>query len=310
LEHLTVKGKCMSSLVEELQRDALNPIVRVSDLLRKAKTIAYKLDLPELAKWVESELSGYSDTASVPKYRVLKGRVKGHNPYHGWQPVIFGDESTEDAFSNQPIGQKVAELEDVSARSENGTLMVPLSSQAKQLLMRATGMELDFALMVSASAPVGILDAVRNALLDWSLKLEKSGIRGDGMSFSSEERKKAHETQAVYNIGNIQTFTGNMGSGSGNFSVKGNTVNAESKAAVEALVGKIRANEGQLGLAPTSAQELHQALDGIQNEMKSPKPSGSRIHGYLASIRNIAEGVAGSLAAQGILYELSKLMPQ
>jgi len=41
----------MSSLVDELQRDALNPGVGVSDLLRKAKTIAVKLDLPALAAW-------------------------------------------------------------------------------------------------------------------------------------------------------------------------------------------------------------------------------------------------------------------
>jgi len=296
-------------LVEELQRDALNANVRVSDLLRKAKTIAHKLDLPELAEWVESELNGYPSTASVPEYRIVKGQVKGRNPFHGWQPVLFDDENIEDAFSKQPIGQKVAELEDVSARSKNGNLMVPLSTQAKQLLMRTTGMEMDFAIVVSTSVPVGILDAVRNALLDWSLKLEKSGIRGDGMSFSNEERKKAHETQATYNIGTIQTFTGNMGSGSGNFSVTGNTVNAESKAAIEALVSKIRANEGQLGLEPTSARELHQALEGIQIEMKNPSPSASCIHGFLASIRNIAEGAAGSLVAQGILYELSKLMP-
>ncbi len=45
---LLLKRNRMSSLVEELQRDALDHRVRLSDLLRKAKTIAVKLDLPEL----------------------------------------------------------------------------------------------------------------------------------------------------------------------------------------------------------------------------------------------------------------------
>jgi len=228
----------MSSLVDELQQGALNPDVRVSDLLRKAKAIAIKLDLPELAARVERELNGYDDS-KVPDYRIIRGRMKGHNPFHGWQPVIFDDAAIEDAFSKQPIAQRVAELEHVidGAKSgKSGELMVPLSSQATQALMQATGMMMDFQLRVSASDPVGILDAVRNALLDWSLKLERLGIKGEGMSFSNEERKKAHETHATYNIGSIGDFCRKYGVGSGNFSVDGNVVNGDAKAAILALL--------------------------------------------------------------------------
>ena len=48
----------MPSLVDELQRDALNANVKVSDLLRKAKTIAVKLDLPELACIIREDRVG------------------------------------------------------------------------------------------------------------------------------------------------------------------------------------------------------------------------------------------------------------
>jgi hypothetical protein len=298
----------MSSLVEELQRDALNHLVRLSDVLRKAKTIAVKLDLPDLEKWVENELNGYQSGADVPDYRVIIGQVQGFNPYHGWRPVQFNDTVTEQKFTKRHITSQVAELESLVAKSSDGQLQVPLSAEAQHLLRSVTGFDFEFITAMSASEVVGILDAVRNALLDWSLKLEKLGVKGEGMSFSDDERKRVHETQAIYNIGTIGTFTGNMGSGSGNFIVKGNTVNAESKAAIEALVSKIRDNEAQLGLVPVSAHELHQTLDGIRNEMKNPKASASRINGFLTSIRTIAEGAAGSLAAQGILYELSKLI--
>jgi hypothetical protein len=299
----------MSSLVDELQRDALNPDVRVSDLLRKAKTIAVKLDLPELAAWVEKELNGYGDS-QVPDYRIIRGRLKGLNPYHGWQPVIFDDPDLEDAFSKQAIGQRVAELEHVVDRGENserGELMIPLASVAAQHLMRATGQTMEFQIRVSASDPVGILDAVRNALLDWGLKLEQSGIKGEGMSFSNEERKKAHQTHATYNIGSIQTFTGNMGSGSGNFSVDGNVVNGDTKAAILALVRQIKEQEGGLALKPETKAELDFALAGLHEEVSVSKPDTNKVRGFLASIRNIAEGAAGSLAAQGILYALSNL---
>lgn len=297
----------MPSLVEELQRDALNANAKVSDLLRKAKAIAVKLELPELEEWVEHELNGYPE-GDVPEYRVIVGQVKGRNPFHGWQPVIFGSQEIEEAYSKRRVYQRVAELENAVALSRGGELTIPFTSHAIQLLRDATGFDFDFTLMVNGSNVVGLLDAVRNTLLEWSLRLEKSGVKGEGMTFSDDERKKAHETQAVYNIGTIQTFTGNMGSGSGNFSVEGNTVNVMPKAAIESLIHKIRDNEAQLGLEPESTRELHQALDGLQTEIKAAQPSAKLINGFLASVRGVAEKAAGSLVAQGILYELGKLM--
>jgi len=298
----------MSSLVEELQRDTLNHHARLSDVLRKAKAIAVKLDLPELEKWVENELNGYQSGADVPDYRVIIGQLQGFNPFHGWRPVQFNSTATEQKFTKRHITSQVAELESLVARSSDGQLQVPLSAEAQRLIRDATGFDFEFTTAMSANEVVGILDAIRNALLDWSLKMEKLGVKGEGMSFSDDERKRAHETQAIYNIGKIETFTGNMGSGSGHFSVEGNTVNVTYKAAIESLVRKIRDNEAQLGLEPESTRELHEALDGLQTEIKATQPSAKRINGFLASVRGIAEKAAGSLVAQGILYELGKLM--
>jgi hypothetical protein len=174
--------------------------------------------------------------------------------------------------------------------------------------MQVTDEDIAFSGMIRASAPVGILDAVRNALLDWSLKLEKSGIKGDGMSFSNEERTKAHESQPTYNIGTIGTFTGNMGSGSGTFAVEGNIVSSDSRTAILDLIERIRSNEVQLGLTSESVQNLQLALDSLQQETESDTPSSNLITTLLGSIKAMAEGAGGSLAASGILYELSKLV--
>jgi hypothetical protein len=199
-------------------------------------------------------------------------------------------------------------LESLVAKSSDGQLRVPLSAEAQHVLRNVTGFDFEFTTAMSASDVVGILDAIRNALLEWSLKLEKLGVKGEGMSFSDDERKKAHETQAVFNIGTIGTFTGTMGSGNGDFTVHGDVINAVSKAAILDLVDKIRSSEPQLGLKSESAQNLTHTLDALEHEVRSRKPTPVRVRELLATIRNIAEGAAGSLAAQGILYELSKLM--
>jgi hypothetical protein len=298
----------MSSLIEELQRDALDRRPSVGELLRKAKTIAVKLDLPDLEKWVEKELNGYL-SEDVPDYRIVVGQVQFLHPTRGWRPVVFPNSEMEEMISKRQVFQRAAELENlVAACGEAGGLQIPLPAEAKALLMELFGYRVDFTVAVPVSSVVGILDAVRNAMLDWALKLEKSGVMGQGMSFSADERKRAREVTAIYNIGSIGTFQGNMGSGRGNFSVQGNTINTESKAAIEGLIGRIRASESQLGLERASAQKLREALASLEQEIEKGKSSGTRVTEFLASIRNIAEGAVGSLAAQGILYEVSKLM--
>ena len=299
----------MSSLVEELQRGALDPNTKVSDLLRMAKTIAVKLNLPELAVWVDKELSGYPDGDDLPEYRMTKGQVVGHNPYRGWRPVQFGDNQMETTFSTVRLGHKIAELEHLlySSQKDEGHISMTLSAEAGQLLREVTGYNFDFKLRLGASDPIGVLDAVRNALLDWSLKLEQSGIKGEGMSFSNEERKKAHATPATIHIGNIGTFTGNVGSVSGNLNIEGNTINADAKGAISDLARQIREKQDTLGLSPTVKATLNSDLDGLNQELSTAKPEASKVRSFLASIQTIAEGAAKSLLTQGILFELSKI---
>ncbi len=49
----------MSSVIVELQREALDRNVHVSDLLRKALVVARNLALTEFQRWIELELNGY-----------------------------------------------------------------------------------------------------------------------------------------------------------------------------------------------------------------------------------------------------------
>jgi hypothetical protein len=64
----------MTSLVEELQKDALNSSVSVLDLLRKALVVATKLNIDEFKEWIELELKGYSDKKRFPIIVLLLAR--------------------------------------------------------------------------------------------------------------------------------------------------------------------------------------------------------------------------------------------
>jgi hypothetical protein len=79
----------MLPLVLQLQADALNSDVSVSDLLLKAKVVATKLDLTDFLQWIEHELNGYTDKNEVPMYRKIRGRAQAYNTYYGrcFKPV-------------------------------------------------------------------------------------------------------------------------------------------------------------------------------------------------------------------------------
>src|SRR5262249_45411953 len=63
----------VASLVIELQRDALNPRVPVSSLLRKVVVVARKLGLRDLEKWTQLELRGYGRRGAPELCLLLRG---------------------------------------------------------------------------------------------------------------------------------------------------------------------------------------------------------------------------------------------
>ena len=60
----------MTSIVLELQAEAMDAGTDLGSLLRKSLAVATKLQLSEWIAWCRSELNGYEPGATVPKYRV------------------------------------------------------------------------------------------------------------------------------------------------------------------------------------------------------------------------------------------------
>jgi hypothetical protein len=195
----------MTSLVMELQHDALDENVQLSAILRKTMVVARKLDVPELITWCKSELDGYSGER-IPDYRKVKGLVKAHNPYNGLMlPIVWTSEPPEELISRY-IGQSIPELQEMAGRPQSGTLIVPFPEPLGYKLMADWDTPTPPVLVVDRSQVISILDRVRSLVLDWSLKLESKGIIGSGMTFSKEEKQTARQSHI-----NIETFQGILG---------------------------------------------------------------------------------------------------
>lgn len=285
----------MDSIVLELQREALDKAVAVTDLLRKAYVVAKKLKIPELAEWINNELNGYGETKKVPTYRNISGHVKAWNPYHGWQPVVFQDAEMEKILSSRACGQTIAELEDmVKERSPDGTFHMPFSSKILNQLRRAIHFDTEITLITDRTSLVRILDAVRNIILNWAMKLEEDGILGEGYTFSQKEK---HEVEKhSYNINNF--FGSVEGAQIQQGTIGSSQIQELDLGKVELLLSEIRKHIGSLGLTPPVEEETVAELDTIETQMRSPRPKTLIIKESLRSIRTILEGAGGDLAAE------------
>jgi hypothetical protein len=196
----------MSSLVEELQRDALSEDVPVGNLLRKALVVATKLKLNEFRQWIELELNGFIEQGPVPGYRRLRGRVVFASPQYGTRPVLIQDEELADLLSQHHERGSVPFLEELLRKGKDkGWLCVDFVGPQREYLLAPYQMAPGLPqLHIPITNLVPILDAVRNAILRWSLKLEEDGIKGEGLSFSKDERQTAEKE--AKELGNPTNF--------------------------------------------------------------------------------------------------------
>ena len=280
----------------------------VTDLLRKAYVVARKLKLEDFEKWIKLELDGYTDNAEIPEYRIVNGTVKAWNPYHGWQSMYFEETRVADILSNRPNGQRIAEIESLLENiAQNGdNLQMPFSAEQENMICEAVGERIQVTLMTPSTSLVRVLDAVRNIILNWALKLEEDGVLGENMTFSNDEKDKVESHS--YNVNNFYgEVTGSQ--------IQQNSPNANqtqslkefSTTNIKNFISSLKNKVDKIELEDDIAKELNAEILTIEIQNTSPRPKESILKESLSSIRTILEGATGSVAGQ-LLLELGKLI--
>lgn len=196
----------MGSIVLELQANAMDDNVSIQALLRKAYAISIKLSVEDSKQWIEAEMNGYGAGKKIPMYRRIRGTLQAINPVIGPIPVQVGDNDIEDTLSVFQFRQSIAEIEGIINKHGKGFL-IPFTGSQLSSLQDFFKSEYQFRLSFSATSLIPIVDNVRNTILQWALRLEKEGVTGDGLSFSSDEVNKAHMSTHI----NIKNFQGVLG---------------------------------------------------------------------------------------------------
>jgi hypothetical protein len=171
-------------LVREIRDGVLDEDTNISAVLRKAKVLAATLQNEQFTSWVTHELKGYPKLDEVPEYREIFSPVLGNfidgfgssiNRYQlpvSQMPDYLRADAVRVRFSN-PIG----EIESL-ARSGGQDLRHPWPPEAVFVLRKTISISGNYVL-IEAYQPIftphleGILEAVRNHLLDFLLALQQ-----------------------------------------------------------------------------------------------------------------------------------------
>ncbi|MBA3883837.1 MAG: hypothetical protein H0X73_14305 [Chthoniobacterales bacterium] len=128
--------------------------------------------------------------------------MKMFNPYNGVWMQFAGLGPVKTSCS-----QSVAEVQELA--NSDGMIFQPVPPEAYK---RMRDIITPPQLILQKTSMIGILDAVRNTILEWTLKLEADGVLGEGMTFSQQEKKAVMKNETNYHIG---TFSGVLGNVSG-----------------------------------------------------------------------------------------------
>ncbi len=247
-------------LLDEIQKDALSDTTTVSTILRKVLVLASHLDSEVLEDWVRHELNGYPIDATLPTYRELglsfKASVRNMTMHHRAFPIapyIVQKASGRKDMDRFRCRQAIGTI-DPLVNNEGDTMAVNFDNLGI-LIQRelAPGNEvMGFWGEVPTASMVGILDAVRNRVLDFVLTLRKAyphaGEVG-GLAPSTPEVEKAVTTIYQTNIhGNNAGLIGNATNSTVNVSV------------VQGNITDLRHKLSSCGVEPVDLDDLEQAL--------------------------------------------------
>jgi AbiTii len=302
------------SLLETIERDAIDSAIPVPQLLRSCQVLAARLGHQPFKQWVSWELHGYPDEAELPEYRrAVSAHLVAYMAGMGGSaiknqpvPVSLLPEPARRSYTEWKFRESVAELQDLVASSRDAgtsSLMriVPAEvfTQIPEFIQYHSIMEMTS--RISVATVVGLLDQVRSRALSFALEIEGENP-GAGEAPIGSQPVASDRVSQIFNT----TITG------------GNVVLAAgAEVHQDVNVGEVRAGDAESlvaylssqGLADSDVVELHAALEA---DRKTGETLGARTKAWLGAvtmkIATGAGGIAGQTSAGVIAAAIAKYL--
>ena len=266
------------SLLDEIRSDLVNESAGISNTLRKAKILAGAIGLPEFREWVEFELSGYPDREKVPSYRRFRptnlGTFSGPSQ-SGVENMVLPTHNlpaeVKEFAENLIFLQGVGELEAQASESTQQRWSQEMVMIARDAIKMTRGMVLvDARQPIPAHVISGILDQVKNKLLDFLLGLQESNITSEDLD------NRTVSPEVVRNLFNFNIY------GDRNIVASGEHVKQRVNTVQEGNIDSLLSFLRELNIDNNDLSELK---DAVSSEPNAPDGRyGPRVRAWLGGM--------------------------
>jgi hypothetical protein len=283
----------------------------VTSLLRKVKVVASRADMPALDEWVQHELGGYFDEdADLPDYRgpfkteilgSFSGRFGSGIRNAPIPSALFPEDYRDGMLFNVAFPQPIAEIEDLASAKDGIRITWPANAIAvvNGLMMSGRmrpiyeGMGLTQAWhSIGTHQLIGIVDAVRNRILDLALTIERVSPE----TGQPNAPPLPDETRQVV-ITNIYGNSTNVAVASADFTQVVHVATGDAAALARAL--------DSVGVPAEQIESLFEALeaDGPVHDEMGPNTK-NWLGNLMAGAAQLGIGAAGGVIAEAIAHYL------
>lgn len=195
------------SLLDEIQSDLVNESADIANTLRKAKILASALGVSEFREWVDFELGGYPDQDKVPNYRRYHPANLGtfFGPFNsGVKNMVLPTATLPDVIKE--FAENLIFTDGVGALKAQGQSNTQRKWPQEMVVLARDYFHVEGMALADAHQPIpthvisGILDQVKNKLLEFVLGLQENSIT------SKDLDNRTVEPEVVRNLYNIHIY--------------------------------------------------------------------------------------------------------
>jgi len=292
------------SLLREIQMAATDGNVAVATVLRKAKILATRLGNRAFEEWVKHELNGYKVDAELPAYRLIPVTVQAHLRF-GYQHFTAAQVMTSHLPEELKhwghvcrLFQPIAEITAMSNADKNTEFQFnwPQEMAVKFGSKGYNNAECLGAWQVfSANVLVGVIDTVRNRLLEFALQIERENPDAgeappDSQPVAPDRIQPLVQTIILGNVGNLAQSS--------------NCVNQTSTMAadldeIRKLLALFEKHLGELDLDARQQRRVEAQLATLRTELAG-ESDATIVQQAVRTLRNLTEGAIASLVATAV----------
>lgn len=292
----------IKNLVESIISDIADSKIKMGDLLRKTRILAFKLQNDNLKSWLDCEVNGYSDEVELPDYRklsaVLFGQITQNRGFAGIAqhahfrlPVDHLDNKIRTLVQSWNCFNPIAEIQNIiDARSNEGCVHVTCNTKVIPLIQQGLESNVNINqiwLEVQIYDLVNIIESVKNQLLEMMLNVDSELDLGADFNIP-QNRQRVNKV-----VNNITAGVANFGNNS-QLEISNNTITANSgQIESPAILSKLDDIIVSIDKINTN-NEVTEILSEIKAEMSSTK-NPKKLKMLFNAIIGVATEVAGNL---------------